>query len=282
MVGVLKDAPENPGGHPETRATARARDRWSVSVSRFFWVGAAGLVLAVGVALLARHAIDYPIMTFLSRSQGRSTLVEKLLLAPGRFDLLGGPIFIAGIWLVWFDAPRQETRARVIAGLLGSAAAGGVSRLLQLSLHSHPRPLHDSALSFTPPPWIDADALNHWNSFPSDHAALFFGLALTVFLERPRLGIAAFAWAVLVDLDRVYSGIHFPSDVVGGAALGLLFVCASQRRPIRLACGQIVRWAGRAPGPFYGCAFLLCYEVAELFGGIRDFGHAIGHLLHPS
>lgn len=64
-------------------------------------------------------------------------------------------------------------------------------------------------------------------SFVSNHAANHFGLAAFFFITtRPLLqqwaGIA-FIWAGLVAYAQVYVGIHYPSDVVGGALLGLLF-----------------------------------------------------------
>ena len=275
------------GDEAEDRRRVRALARSGVvpapenagSLMPLFWAGLVCLVLSLGVVVFAQRQLDYPIMLFLNQFQGRAVLLEKLLLAPGRFDVLGGPVFIAGLWLAWVDAPAPASRARVVAGLLGASVGGAISRVLQLSLPSHPRPIHDHGLSFVPPPWIDATALNHWNSFPSDHAALFFGLATVVFFVHPRLGIAAFVWALLVDMNRVYDGIHFFSDVTGGAGLGVVCVCVFQLPRIRSLCGIVVRWARNAPGPFYACAFLLTYEVANLFEDVRDFGHALGKLL---
>jgi len=58
-------------------------------------------------------------------------------------------------------------------------------------------------------------------SFPSGHAAFFFALAMAVYLFNKRLGWWFFAGAALIGLSRIYAGIHYPSDILGGALVGL-------------------------------------------------------------
>ena len=68
-------------------------------------------------------------------------------------------------------------------------------------------------------------------SFPSGHAALAFATATSATLSHPRAAVAApaFAWAGSVALARVWHGVHYPSDVLAGAAVGAASAWAVDR-----------------------------------------------------
>jgi undecaprenyl-diphosphatase len=57
-------------------------------------------------------------------------------------------------------------------------------------------------------------------SFPSGHTLHAFGFALLLCAFHPALAAPLWGFAVLVGLSRVVLGLHFPSDVLFGAALG--------------------------------------------------------------
>jgi undecaprenyl-diphosphatase len=59
-------------------------------------------------------------------------------------------------------------------------------------------------------------------SFPSDHAAAAFAIAVSIFFVSRRVGAVALAVATLIALSRVLLGVHYPSDVIAGAAVGAL------------------------------------------------------------
>lgn len=61
-----------------------------------------------------------------------------------------------------------------------------------------------------------------YQSFPSGHALFFFALAMVVYRHDKRWGFAFFVGAILMGIGRVLGGIHWPSDVVGGALIGIL------------------------------------------------------------
>ena len=59
-------------------------------------------------------------------------------------------------------------------------------------------------------------------SFPSNAAAVGFALATSIFLVNRKLGVGGILLASFYGFSRVYVGVHFPSDVIAGALLGVL------------------------------------------------------------
>ena len=58
-------------------------------------------------------------------------------------------------------------------------------------------------------------------SFPSGHAAFSFALAAVIAFYYPRVGILFFVSAIFISIARVSAGVHLPSDVLGGAVIGI-------------------------------------------------------------
>ncbi|MFH1457192.1 MAG: phosphatase PAP2 family protein [Patescibacteria group bacterium] len=59
-------------------------------------------------------------------------------------------------------------------------------------------------------------------SFPSDHSAFAFALALSFWFYNKRLGYIFLVLACFVGLGRIFVGVHYPIDVVVGAVVGIL------------------------------------------------------------
>jgi undecaprenyl-diphosphatase len=63
-------------------------------------------------------------------------------------------------------------------------------------------------------------------SFPSGHAATSFACATILSAARPRWAPWFYVLAALIAFSRVYNGVHWPLDVLAGAALGVLLAIA--------------------------------------------------------
>jgi undecaprenyl-diphosphatase len=66
-------------------------------------------------------------------------------------------------------------------------------------------------------------------SFPSGHAATSFAGATILAFAFPRLAPLLYVLAAAVAFSRVYVGVHYPLDIVGGAVLGVLIAIALRR-----------------------------------------------------
>ena len=60
-------------------------------------------------------------------------------------------------------------------------------------------------------------------SFPSNHAINNFAAAAFFSRLYPKYKIILFTTATLVSISRIYLGLHYPSDILGGAVIGMIF-----------------------------------------------------------
>lgn len=123
------------------------------------------------------------------------------------------------VYLFLWHQPGTGTRARKKAVVLGL-----VSLILALATKSILNYLY-----LRPRPFITHPGLPHLNitvdppSFPSGHTLIVFVLAYSLWLSGYRkLGTMLLLAALLVAAGRVFVGVHYPSDVIGGALVGCI------------------------------------------------------------
>lgn len=143
----------------------------------------------------------------------------------GDWEVLLAVSFFAAAWLM------LKRRWRLAALLFGSTLAARLLVGAQKILLARVRPAENQHL-------VQVETL----SFPSGHAANSMVVYLTLALllvkgerQRRAAAVAAVALSLLIGISRVLLGVHWPSDVVGGWAFGLLWAMLLWREKDRWA-----------------------------------------------
>lgn len=239
---------------------------------------AAVLLVAFGIALVPGW-VDRPLFVWLNSHAATSHRLDMAFILFSFMTTSSLP-FVALVWSCWFAARGTVERGKVAVGLLVAFGAGIVSRMLQYTLPTHPRPALDPAITFRLPFDVDPTSLNTWNSFPSDHATVLAGLMLVNFTVGAPWRWAAAALLVLTEASRIYIGAHYPSDVLGGLGLAGMLVWAGQA-PAAVRWGTaLARWEKRSAPAFYFVAFCLSYQIVTLFSEPRFIATLIFRLRH--
>jgi undecaprenyl-diphosphatase len=265
------------GKLPENRQTQLVVPNLSISGIKISHRSLALAACFVAMVILSYfpRSFDYPVTLFVNRVADGNKLPEIFAYDICHFYTTSGILFLCGVWYCWFSSPR-DTKSRILVGVAAAFAAGMISRFLQHKIPSHDRPLHDPMLQFHLPSVVDPHSLSEWYSFPSDHAAVWFGLATVILLARPGLGVAALVWAFVTNAARNYLGYHYPTDIIAGAALGALLVWLSQMEWPQLPGRWLVAWGERHTALFYTLALFLSFQVATLFDDLRQIAGGIG------
>lgn len=124
--------------------------------------------------------------------------------------------YLVSIAFLWLVLKQKGVRRKIYLFAEGALAIILSRGIVTTALHffyNHPRPF--DFYSFTP--LIGESG----SSFPSGHAAWFFALAMTVWYANRKWGTWFFICAFLISIARMYAGVHWPLDIIGGALIGI-------------------------------------------------------------
>lgn len=180
--------------------------------------------------------LDLALFRLINGLAGRSPGLDTLMIGAAEGIVPIGLLTLAGFWF-WPGPGRPERRLTVVLAFMGVFWALGVSDTPTL-IFSRPRPyqvMHVVKLLHPPPS----------GSFPSTHIA---GAAALATVLGPWLGPWRYlAWALVAGamVGRVYGGIHYPADVLGGLVFGWISgaVVHYNRELLRPFAGQLLAGA---------------------------------------
>ena len=161
-----------------------------------------------------RDRIDAADQAIMARvSAASSPMLDRFLPALSR----SADFFVLWIGIAGALAATNDERARraAVRGLTGMVIASTASNVLGKSLARRTCPAGEVPSARRP------GRTPVTSSFPSGHAAAAAAFATGVGLELPTVAVPVGALAVAVGLARVVNGVHFPSDIAGGWAVGV-------------------------------------------------------------
>jgi undecaprenyl-diphosphatase len=135
----------------------------------------------------------------------------------GEYGILLGMVLLV-LWCWWAGRRRGgEDAASSVAALVWAPLAAALAVLVNVPIRGfveRPRPFRThEGLEVLVSGKTDY-------SFVSDHATITMAMAAGLFVANRKFGLLGIALALLEGFCRVYMGVHYPTDVIGGFALG--------------------------------------------------------------
>ena len=157
-------------------------------------------------------------MLLINSLVGKSVLFDhaaKVLASDYFFPLVFSVVMFA-IWFVGRDV--AERRRYQLATLMGAVAIGVANLVVDIvdSAYDRQRPFDELSDTMTLIFYRSTDP-----SFPANPMAVVFAVATAVMFADRRLGWWLIAFATVYSVLRVYVGTFYPTDVIGGAAIGI-------------------------------------------------------------
>jgi membrane-associated phospholipid phosphatase len=224
-------------------------------------------------------AFDAYVIRFLNSYANRWQPFDSVIVLVRATNLLKGGVIAALIWWAWFrtKGDQKRTRAVILSTLVAAFGAMFTARGLALILPFRYRPIHNAEIGFQLPYGMIGEALDGWSSFPSDHAALFVCLTVGLWFVSRRLGtVALLHTLVVISFPRLYLGLHYPTDILGGAVIGVAwFGIANMAFIENLVLPAAMLWLEKHPMSFYAAFFLLTEQIATIFEDARTVARMI-------
>ncbi|WP_328872317.1 phosphatase PAP2 family protein [Streptomyces sp. NBC_00287] len=142
---------------------------------------------------------------------------DRVMEYVGEFGLLIAMVLLV-LWCWWSVRRRGgEDAASSVAALVWAPLAAGIAVLVNVPIRGfveRPRPFLDHQ-------GLDVLVSGKTDfSFVSDHATITMAMGVGLFVANRKFGLVGIGLALLEGFCRVYMGVHYPTDVIGGFALG--------------------------------------------------------------
>ena len=152
-------------------------------------------------------SIDFSVFQSINQFAGRFPLLDKVMVFFA--DKFGYVLVILVFVIFW-----QKWKIIVQSFLAAIISRFGITEIIRF-FWERPRPFVENNVNLI----LSHDATG---SFPSGHAAFYFAIAAVVYFYNKKIGLLFFLAAFLISLARVFAGVHWPSDILAGALVGIV------------------------------------------------------------
>jgi undecaprenyl-diphosphatase len=122
-------------------------------------------------------------------------------------------------FLFWPKKDKIKNRVMILLSMAAALIAIFVVKNIILFFYDCPRPYMELASVHK---LISVSAVENLQSFPSGHTIFFFALSAVIYSFNKKLGIFFLAFSTLMGIARIFVGVHWPSDILAGAILGII------------------------------------------------------------
>lgn len=154
--------------------------------------------------------LEHTLFFFIYNLGGESILLDRFMIWLARFY----PHLLVAVGGILFLRSSDKGRKIIFVAFLAALLSYSLNLPLRHLLF-RARPFVEYQIT----PLIEYAASR--SSFPSNHTAASSAFALFIYLYEKKVGIFLMVMAFLVGLSRIYTGVHYPGDIVAGLLIGL-------------------------------------------------------------
>jgi len=166
--------------------------------------------------------IDEEVLLWINDLVGESSILDRMMIlfANDYFIPVIIGLILLGLWFWGGNVAQRENLQQgvIVAAISIGSACGFVLALNHLYFHPHPFEAIPSLAGTVDRiyyPIVDP-------SFPSNTSAITFAAATSIWQRNRKIGWFLFIPAILMPFAKIYAAVYWPSDILAGAAVGIL------------------------------------------------------------